>query len=217
MKEIFDFLAKGGLVMIPIGLGSIVALAIFLERMWSLQESKIVPDGLLEKVLDLVRNEDTKTAREECLKSDTPLGRLLLVGFDTVSRTPSDIRQALEDAGRREVSRMERYIEAIGTTASLEPLLGLLGTVVGMMQVFQKVVVTAKSGGMDPSMLAEGIWQALITTAAGMSIGIPAFVAYRYLLARTTRHATDLEEGAVQLMETIAKQAGGLYKAEKQK
>ena len=206
MKDVFEFLVLGGIVMIPIALGSIIALAIFLERMWSLQDSKIVPEGLLEKVLDLARKSDTKAAREECLKSNTPLGRLLLVGFDTVHRKPADIRQALEDAGRREMSRMERYIEAIGTTASLEPLLGLLGTVVGMIQVFQKVVVTSREGAVDPGLLANGIWQALITTAAGMSVAIPAFVAYRYLLSRTTRHASELEDGAVQLMETLAKQ-----------
>ena len=203
MKEVFEFLVLGGIVMIPIALGSVTALAIFLERMWSLQESKIVPDGLLDKVLDLVRKDDAKTAREECLKSDTPLGRLLLVGFDSVSRKPADVRQALEDAGRREISKMERYIEAIGTTASLEPLLGLLGTVIGMIQVFQKVVVTSREGAIDPGQLANGIWQALITTAAGMSVAIVAFVGYRYLIARSNRHTIELEDGANRLADSL--------------
>ena len=204
MKEVFEFLVLGGVVMIPIALGSVVALAVFLERIWSLQENKILPDGLLDKVMDLVQKKERKTAREECLKSDTPLGRLLLVGFDAQGRSGAEIRQSLEDAGRREVSRMERYIESIGTVASLEPLLGLLGTVIGMIQVFQKVVVTSREGAVDPGLLANGIWQALITTAAGMSVAIPTFVAYRYLLARTARHAAELEDGAVRLMDALS-------------
>ena len=204
MKEVFEFLVLGGVVMIPIALGSVVALAVFLERMWSLQETKILPEGLLDKVLDLVKKGERKSAREECLKSDTPLGRLLLMGFDTQGRGGAEIRQALEDAGRREITRMERYIESIGTVASLEPLLGLLGTVIGMIQVFQKVVVTSREGAVDPGLLANGIWQALITTAAGMSVAIPTFVAYRYLLSRTARHAAELEDGAVRLMNEIS-------------
>lgn len=204
MKEVFEFLTLGGVIMIPIALGSIIALAIFLERIWSLQDGKIIPDGLLDNILDRIKKNDLKTAREECLKSNTPLGRLLLAGFDAENRSPSNIRQSLEDAGRREISKMDRYIEAVGTIASLEPLLGLLGTVVGMIQVFQKVVITAREGAVDPGLLANGIWQALITTAAGMSIAIPAYVAYRYLLSRTGRHASELEDSAVRQMEALA-------------
>ncbi len=203
MKEVFDFLALGGVVMIPIALGSIAALAIFMERSWSLQESKILPDGLLERVLGHIKNGEHQTARDECLKSDTALGRLLLAGFNVAGRSYSEIRQTLEDIGRREVARMERYIEAVGTVASLEPLLGLLGTVIGMISVFQKVVISSREGAVDPGLLANGIWQALITTAAGMSVAIPAFVAYRYLLSRTARHAGELEESALQLMDTL--------------
>jgi biopolymer transport protein ExbB len=203
MKEIFEFLALGGVIMIPIALGSVIALTIFLERMWSLQESRILPDGVLERVLGFARKKEMRSAREECLKSNSPLGRLLLTGLDAAGRPPIEVKTALEDTGRREVSRMERYIEAIGTTASIEPLLGLLGTVVGMIQVFQKVVVTSREGAIDPGQLANGIWQALITTAAGMSVAIVAFVGYRYLLARSHRHAIDLEEGAMQLAEVL--------------
>jgi biopolymer transport protein ExbB len=203
MKEIFEFLSLGGVIMIPIALGSVIALTIFLERIWSLQESRILPAGVLERAVDFIKKNDLKSAREECLRSDTPLGRLLLSGLDAADREVAEIKIALEDTGKREVSRMERYIEAIGTTASIEPLLGLLGTVVGMIQVFQKVVVTSREGAIDPGQLANGIWQALITTAAGMSVAIVAFVGYRYLLSRSHRHAVDLEESATRLTEAL--------------
>jgi biopolymer transport protein ExbB len=203
MKEIFEFLSLGGIIMIPIALGSIIALTIFLERIWSLQQSKINPDGVSEKVIELAKKQDIKSAREECLKSNSPMGRLLLAGLDASKHPVTEIKMVLEDVGRREVSRMERYIEAIGTTASIEPLLGLLGTVIGMIQVFQKVVVTSREGAIDPGQLANGIWQALITTAAGMSVAIVAFVGYRYLLSRSNRHSVDLEEGAMELMAVM--------------
>lgn len=203
MKEIFEFLARGGVIMIPIALGSIIALTIFLERIWSLQESRVLPGDLLKKVIDAVRSGKVKTARDECLKSDTPLGRLLLSGLDAAKLQRNEIKAVLEEVGRREVTRMERYVEAIGTTASVEPLLGLLGTVIGMIQVFQRVVVTSRQGAVDPGQLANGIWQALITTAAGMSVAIIAFIGYRYLLSRCNRHAVNLEEGALALLAVI--------------
>jgi biopolymer transport protein ExbB len=125
----------------------------------------------------------------------------LLAGLDAAGRGRDELRQVFEEVGRREVARMERFIEALGTTASLEPLLGLLGTVIGMIQVFQQVVVTAREGAVDPSQLANGIWQALITTAAGLSVAIPAYMGYRYLLGRTGRRALELEEAAAVLLE----------------
>jgi biopolymer transport protein ExbB len=203
MREIFDFLARGGVVMIPILLGSVIALTIFLERIWSLQESRIIPNGLIDSVLKAVSEKNVTTAREECLKSNSPIGRLLLTGLDAVGYSRVDVKDALEESGRREVAKMERYIEAMGTAASVEPLLGLLGTVTGMIQVFQRVVVTSREGAVDPGELANGIWQALITTAAGLSVAIFAFVGYRYLLARTGRHALEMEEAATKLLDTM--------------
>ncbi|MCU0662175.1 MAG: MotA/TolQ/ExbB proton channel family protein [Myxococcota bacterium] len=201
MKQIFDFLVLGGVVMIPIGLGSVIGLAIFLERMFSLQASKISPRSVTDLVVKAVREGQHQKGREECLRSNTPLGRLLLAGLDSASRGRDEMRQVFEELGRRETARMERFIEALGTTASLEPLLGLLGTVFGMIQVFQQVVLTAREGAVDPSQLANGIWQALITTAAGLSVAIPAYVGYRYLLARTGRRAMELEEAASMLID----------------
>jgi biopolymer transport protein ExbB len=204
MGEIFEFLSRGGVIMIPIALGSVIALAIFLERIWSLQRSRVIPDGLVRSVIEAVEKGDHKGAREECLKSSSPMGRVLLGGLDAKGLGREELKGVIEDVGKREMARMERFIEAMGTTASVEPLLGLLGTVTGMIQVFQKVVVTSRQGAVDPGQLANGIWQALITTAAGLSVAIVAFVGYRYLLSRTNRHALSMEEGALRLVDMLA-------------
>ncbi|MBW2278889.1 MAG: MotA/TolQ/ExbB proton channel family protein [Deltaproteobacteria bacterium] len=209
MGEIFEFLSRGGVVMIPIALGSVVALAIFLERIWSLQRSRIIPQGLVETVIEAVSKDDLKTARDECLRSSSPMGRVLLCGLEAPSSGRDELKGLVEDVGKRELARMERFIEAMGTTASVEPLLGLLGTVTGMIQVFQKVVETSRQGAVDPGQLANGIWQALITTAAGLSVAIVAFVGYRYLLSRTSHHALRMEEAALQLVDTLAPPGGG--------
>ncbi|MDJ0762641.1 MAG: MotA/TolQ/ExbB proton channel family protein [Myxococcota bacterium] len=203
MTDIINFLARGGVIMIPIGLGSVIALTIFLERIWSLQTSRILPSDLLDRVIGAVREGRVKSAREACLKSNTPLGNVLLAGLDGKNLSRNELKGVIEEVGKREVSRMERFIEAMGTTASVEPLLGLLGTVVGMIRVFQKVVVTSRVGAVDPGQLANGIWQALITTAAGLSVAILAFIGYRYLLSRSNRYALEMEEGALKLVDAL--------------
>ncbi len=208
MGEVFEFLQKGGVVMVPIALGSVIALAIFLERIWSLQLGRIAPGGLVDSVARLAETGELKTARDECLRSNTPVGRLLLGVLDRHGAGREDVRSHLEELGKREVARMERYIEAMGTIASVEPLLGLLGTVIGMIQVFQQVVLTARQGAVDPGQLANGIWQALITTAAGLSVAIIAFVGYRYLLSRSARHTLVMEEAATRLVDILAPPTG---------
>jgi biopolymer transport protein ExbB len=204
MKEAFDFLKIGGIVMIPIALGSVIALAIFLERMWSLQKSKIVPDGLVSAVLKYLQDGKMTKARDLCLSSNTPLGRVLVSAIDAKGASRTLMKEIIEERGRVEVGRLERFIEAMGTTASVEPLLGLLGTVTGMIGVFKKVVAASSSGAVDPGQLANGIWQALITTAAGLSVAIVAFVGYRYLSAKSERRAISMEEGAMAVVDLLA-------------
>jgi len=204
MTEIYSFLARGGIVMIPIALGSVIALAIFLERLWSLQHRKILPDGLFDRIMRLAEKRNYEEALTTCMESPSPLGRILAVGIRRRGMSRSEIKEILEEAGRREVSSMLRFVEALGVTASVEPLLGLLGTVTGMIQVFQQVVASARHGAIDPGQLASGIWEALITTAAGLVVAIPAFVAYRYLISRTDSLASEMEESALAIADELS-------------
>ena len=203
MGEIYEFLALGGPVMIPIGIGSIVALAIFLERLWSLQRNAVLPPGLLDKVDLHLADGKPDEALAVCKDRPSPLARVLQVAVEHRDEPRELIQQRLEDRGRHEGVRLERYVDAVGTIAQLEPLLGLLGTVTGMMSVFQEVVASSEHGAVDPGKLAAGIWEALITTAAGLIIGIPVLVAHRYLLSRSNRLVMEMEQGATLVLDRV--------------
>ena len=203
MGEIYEFLALGGPVMIPIGLGSIIALAIFLERLWSLQRNAVLPPGLVDKVDQQLADGKAEEALAACKERPSALGRVLEVAVTHRDEPRELIQQRLEDKGRYEGTRLERYVDAVGTIAQLEPLLGLLGTVTGMIKVFQQVVATSEHVAVDPGQLAAGIWEALITTAAGLIIGIPVVIAHRYLLSRATRLLMEMEQGATRILDRL--------------
>jgi len=203
MGEIYEFLALGGPVMIPIALGSIVALAIFLERLWSLQRSAVLPPGLVDKVDQTLADGKPEEALAACKERSSPLGRVLETAIAHREEPRELIQQRLEDRGRHEGVRLERYVDAVGTIAQLEPLLGLLGTVTGMIKVFQEVVATSEHGAVDPGQLAAGIWEALITTAAGLIVAIPTLMAYRYLQSRSRRLLLEMEEGATRVLDRL--------------
>ena len=196
----WDLLQKGGWVIYLILAGSAVGAAIFLERMWSLQRKKINPPELLRQLLHLIRLRQWSEARVLCQREDSALARLAWVLLSQLQSTTDreSLKDALEEAGRREAFFMERGVGTLGMIASLEPLLGLLGTVLGMIVAFQRVEI----GGVgDPRLVAGGVWVALLTTAAGLIVAIPAYMAYRFLLARVDRLLLDLQSDLSLLMD----------------
>ncbi|MCK6510637.1 MotA/TolQ/ExbB proton channel family protein [Myxococcota bacterium] len=199
---------KGGWVMYAILLGSAVGLSIFLERMWALQRHKINPPMLLRQLLQLIRLKQWSEARVLCQRESSALARLAWVMFSQLeaSRDREALKDALQEAGQREAFFMERGIGSLGMVASLEPLLGLLGTVLGMIVAFQRVEL----GGVgDPRLVAGGVWVALLTTAAGLIVAIPAYVGYRFLLARVDRLLLDLQSDISLLMDNTLQQLEG--------
>jgi len=203
MGEIYEFLVLGGPVMIPIVLGSVVALAIFLERLWSLQRNGVLPPGLADKVDEQLKDGKPDEALALCKERSSALGRVLEEAVAHRDEPRELIQQRLEDRGRHEGTRLERYVDFVGTIAQLEPLLGLLGTVTGMIKVFQIVETTSVRGSVDPGMLASGIWEALITTAGGLIIGIPTLIAHRYLLSRVNRLLGEMEQSATRILDRL--------------
>jgi len=203
MGEIYEFLALGGPVMIPIGLGSVIALAIFLERLWSMQRNIVLPPGLVERVVQGLAEGKPDEALAACKEKSSALGRVLEVAVIHREESREQIQQRLEDRGRHEGVRLGRYVEGVGVIAQVEPLLGLLGTVTGMIKVFQEVVATSEHGAVDPGQLANGIWEALITTAAGLIVGIPTLIAYKYLESRKERLLMEMEQGAIRVLDRI--------------
>lgn len=193
------FLA-GGPVMWPILLCSIVALAAFLERMWALRSSRIVPRAFCVEVVELLRQERYADALTACRKRPVAIARLFEVIIESRELARSAIKERVEELGRREIAELERNVAVLGTMASVGPLLGLLGTVGGMILTFEAI----ESGGMgNMGSLAGGISQALITTFAGLVVAIPALIANRYLLSRVDTLTLDLEEVSLGVLDLL--------------
>lgn len=197
MWEIFK---TGGPVMWPILLCSIIAAAILLERLWSLQDRRVVPPDLAGKVWKLVESRQLTDRHVTALAQNSPLGRVLAAGLANRHRGRDIIKEAIEDTGRHVVHELERFLNALGTIAAISPLLGLLGTVTGIIAAFN--AITSQGVG-DPRVLAGGIGEALITTAAGLLVAIPSLVGYRYLRGRVDGLVVDMEKEALRLVQAL--------------
>ena len=196
----FDLIKNGGWVMLPIILCSIGAMAITIERLWSLQRKKILPPELVPYVWKLIKQKalDDSTIRK--IKNSSPLGAILSAGLTNHKHSREMMKISIEEAGRQVVHDLERFLNALGTIASITPLLGLLGTVIGMIKVFAAIMV---NGVGDPAILAGGISEALITTAAGLSIAIPSLIFHRYFERLIDEHVINMEEEALKLIDMM--------------
>ena len=184
----------------PIILASIVAVAIILERLWTLQDRRVLPADLTRRVWDLVEADMVTDKVIAALQQNSPLGKVLAAGLANRQRSREALMERLEDTGRHVVHELERFLNALGTIAGVSPLLGLLGTVGGIIKAFN--AITAGGVG-DPRMLSGGIAQALITTAAGLCVAIPSLIAYRYLRGRVDRIVIEIEKDAIQLADAL--------------
>jgi biopolymer transport protein ExbB len=196
----FEIVKAGGIVMLPIILCSILAVAIILERLWTLREQRVVPGELTDKVWQWVEAETLTDKQIQALQQHSPLGRILAAGLANRHRDRNVMLDAIDDAGRHVVHDLERFLNTLGTIAAISPLLGLLGTVTGMMRTF-KAITTAGIG--NPAAMAGGISEALITTAAGLIVAIPALVAYRYLRGRVDALVIQMEKESLRLVRSI--------------
>ena len=186
--------------MAPILLCSILALAIILERSWALRQTQVMPNGLLTKVRAWLRQGVLDAGRLDALRDSSQLGRVLATGLSPYCQTLEERKIAIEDAGRQGAVELERFLVALGTIAMISPLLGLLGTVWGLIVVFDQIT-TAGLG--QPSDLAGGIAQALITTAAGLAVAIPTVIFHRYFQRRVSVLISRMEAVAHQLVDIL--------------
>jgi biopolymer transport protein ExbB len=200
----FEIVKAGGIMMGPIILASIVAAAIFLERLWTLQSKRVLPNELTQKVWRWVEQRQIQDKHIVALQQNSPLGKILAAGLLNRYRERTVIRESIEDTGRHVVHELERFIGTLGTIASLSPLMGLLGTVFGMIRTFNAITT---SGIGNPASLAGGIAEALITTAAGLTVAIPALLAYKFLRGRVQALVVQMEKEAMKLVEALELQA----------
>ncbi len=202
----WEIVRAGGPLMWPIILCSILAAAIVLERLWTLQNKRVLPPELTRKVWQLVESRQVSEAAITALERSSPLGRVLAAGLANRDRPREIIKERLEDTGRHVVHELERFLDALGTIAAISPLLGLLGTVTGIIKAFNAI----NAGGMgDPRMLSGGIAEALITTVAGLCVAIPALVGYKFLRRRVDRIVVDMEKEAILLVDAVERAGEG--------
>ena len=195
-----ELVKAGGWPMIPLLLLAVLALAIVVERFWTLRRKEVLPPGLGEEVRKWAARGQLDPAHLESLRRNSPLGALLAAALDTRSRPREQIRERVEDTGRHLVHRMEKFLNALGTIAAAGPLLGLLGTVVGMIQMFLGIL---DSGVGDVNQLAGGIGKALVCTAAGMIVAIPALMFHRYFRGRIAGYVIEMEQEAAALVDAL--------------
>jgi biopolymer transport protein ExbB len=190
----------GGPLMYPILGCSIIALAIFFDRIWTYHSLKRSAMPLFREVERLTLAAQHEQALSLCHQQDTPLGRILQVALKHRGTSRAHIKTLAEEVGRREAASLERYLGLLGTIATISPLLGLLGTVLGMIRAF---TVIASEGVGTPATLGGGISEALVTTAAGLSLAVPAILLHKYLSSRVDRLILEMEEYTMQIVDLI--------------
>jgi biopolymer transport protein ExbB len=195
-----DIVKAGGWLMAPIILCAIIAMGIVLERYWTLQLKRVIPEDLTSKVWAWVKRDALDQNQIQVLHQGSPLGQILAAGLINRDRERAVMKDSIEDTGRHVVHELERHLDALGTIAAITPLLGLLGTVIGMVKVFSAITT---HGVGDPTVLAGGIAEALITTGAGLSVAIPALIGYRYYRNRVDGLVVDMEKEAIKLVEAL--------------
>ncbi len=203
--DITELFQQGGALMWAILAASVVGVGVFLERMWSLQRSRVHPRAFVERIRALVAKGKTSEALLLCEENGSSIAIVMagaLRAYENANER-RDIKEAVEEVGAREVAHMDRNVEIVGVIATITPLLGLLGTVVGMIQVFREFVTAYASGAVGPDSFAQGIWQALITTAYGLTVAIPTLLLYRYLQGRNNALVLEMEEDAMGIVNLL--------------
>lgn len=198
---ILDTLMLGGWILIPIALLSFLAIYIFVERMLTLRRAATDPAEIMERIREYVQAGNIHGAQAYCEAQDKPITRILKHGLDRLGRPIAEIRDAVNATGKHEAFELEKRTDLLASIAGIAPMLGFLGTVTGMIRAFQQI--QNLQGNVNPSVLAGGIWEALISTAAGLIVGILAFFFYNYLLTRINRLVNDMERTATDFIDLL--------------
>ncbi len=196
----FELLKAGGILMVPIVLCSILALAIILERFWTLRPSRVAPPEIMAELWRWIKAKDLNGRKLKALQASSPTGRVLASGLMNAKHGREIMKESIEQEASQVIHELERFLNPLGTIATITPLLGLLGTVIGMISVFAEMQF---SGAGNAQALSGGISEALVTTAAGLSVAIPALIAHRYFIRRVDALVMDMEQEAIRLVEVV--------------
>ncbi|MCD6134266.1 MAG: MotA/TolQ/ExbB proton channel family protein [Candidatus Omnitrophica bacterium] len=199
-----DIVAKGGWLMWPIIVCSIFSLAIIIERFFYFLTIQVPTSKLLEEIREFVKKGELKAAIDICSRKDTPVTNIIKAGLLSYDRRGEDIKEVFDEVALYEVPKLERHLNFLATIAHISPLLGLLGTVTGMIKCFYIIQTkSATLGAVNPADLAGGIWEALLTTAAGLAVAIPTLIAYNYFVSKVNFTALEMERSSRELLSII--------------
>ena len=199
--SVLDVLVLGGWVMVPIALLSLLTIYLLIERLITIRQASSNPEAITDRVRDYVRNGDVEGAITYCEKKDVPITRILKQGLERLGRPISEIQDAVQAAGKHETYELEKRTNLLASIAGIAPMLGFFGTVLGMIRAFQEI--QNLQGNVNPSVLAGGIWEALVTTAAGLLVGILALFSYNFLISRIRRLTNDMERSATDFIDLL--------------
>jgi len=205
IESIWDFVVKGGPVMIPIGICSLIAMSVIIERLFSLKRSVVIPPGFLAGLRTVADRGtgDRSAALAYCQSSGSPLANIVAIGLKKLHAPRDQFEKAVADAGGREVTNLKKYLRVLSFVIAVSPLLGLLGTILGMICAFQTVAASGENLGRT-ELLAKGIYEAMITTAAGLIVTIPALACYHWLNAKIDRLVIDMDELVIAFFEELS-------------
>ncbi len=199
--SVLDVLVLGGWVMIPLLLLSVLTLYLLIERLITIRKASSNPETITDRVREYVRNGDVDGAIAYCRQKNVPITRILRQGLERLGRPISEIQDAVQAAGKHETFELEKRTNLLASIAGIAPMLGFFGTVVGMIKAFQEI--QNLQGNVNPSVLAGGIWEALVTTAAGLLVGILALLSYNFLIGRIRRLSNDMERSATDFIDLL--------------
>ena len=199
--NLFNLLLKGGYVMIPLLLLSAAAIAIFVERVLTIKKSSKTPSGLLNQVKSLVIEGKIDQAKMICSQNDTPIAKMLEKGVSRIGSPLKNIEVSIENVGKVEIYRLEKNLSLLATISGAAPMIGFLGTVTGMIQAF--IAIAQEEGSVSPKLLSEGIYEAMITTAVGLSVGIIAYLGYNYLVTQVQKVIHKMEYTSVEFIDLL--------------
>ena len=199
--SLWNLFLKGGIIIFPIFFCGVLTIGIIIERLISLKNAEIDNEKFINEIEDLLRRRKIKEALQLCDKNDKPVPRIIKAGLLKIDRSREEVKEAIDDAANYEIPNLEKYLGILATIATISPLLGLLGTVTGMIKAF--MVIEAKGGLVNPGDLARGIWEALLTTVVGLIVAIPAYLAYNYFVSRVNNIILDMEKSATRLLDVI--------------
>lgn len=199
--SVLDIAFQGGWVMIPLVILSLVSLYLFFERLATLKRAQTDPRFLTDRTRQYVQSGDIRGAVGFCEAQNNPISRILKRGLERLGRPIAEIQDAVQAAGKYEAFELEKRTDLLASIASIAPMLGFLGTVIGMIQAFQEI--QNLQGNVNPSVLAGGIWEALVTTATGLLVGIMAIFFYNFLINRINRQVNDMERSATDFIDLL--------------